>query len=115
MVTNSPQASAEFPLKVTLLLETLASGNILASIFEFPQCRVEAPNRERAITQLKTTFLERLSKIEVLAWDVPAPAPAWLKFAGIFQDDPDFYSIISSLQAERSADDDTEVDPSYYL
>ena len=36
-------------LKVTLLLETLNSGHIAASIAEFPDCCVEATNRESAI------------------------------------------------------------------
>lgn len=117
MMTNNPQSGAAFPFQVTLLIETLASGNIAASIFEFPQCRVEAPNRERAIRELKTTFLERVDNIEAFSWNVPAPtpAPAWLKFAGIFRDDPDFYSIATSLQAERNLDDESEVDPTYYL
>ena len=115
MFSNHSQTDAKFPTKVTLLLETLASGNIAASIFEFPQCRVEAPSRERAIDNIKTTFLEQLTKIEVLSWEVSVPAPAWLKFAGVFHDDPDFQLITASLQAERNSDDESEVDPSYYL
>lgn len=115
MVTNHSEANVKLPIKVTLLLENLASGNIAASIFEFPQCRVEAPSRDQAIKQIKTAFLERLTKIEALPWDVSAPSPAWLKFAGVFRDDPDFRAITALLQAERNADDKAEVDPSYYL
>ena len=70
MVTNSPQPNPPFPLKVTLLLETLASGEVAASILEFPQCHVEAPSREKAITQLKATFLERMVNVETLTWEI---------------------------------------------
>lgn len=36
-------------------------------------------------------------------------------FAGVFQDDPDFAAIMESICIERTSDDDSEVDPSYYL
>ena len=84
-----------FPQTVTLLLENLASGNVSASILEFPQCRVEAASREQAIAQLKRRFLERIEHIETFSWDIPVreDAPAWLKYAGMFQDDPDFEAM----------------------
>jgi hypothetical protein len=109
-----PQPSSE--LKVTLLLETLASGKISASVFEFPNCRVEAETRETALSQLQATFLERIQYIEAISWTVPVPTskPDWMQFAGVFKDDPDFREIIDVIRAERLSDDDSEVDPSYY-
>jgi hypothetical protein len=38
-----------------------------------------------------------------------------MKFAGIFEDDIDFTAITESIRAERTTDDDSEVDSSYYL
>jgi hypothetical protein len=103
-------------LKVTLLLETLTSGKVAASVFEFPNCRVEADNRDNAIAQLQKTFLERLPQMETISWDVPivSSEPAWIQFAGIFKDDPDFQAIIETIRKERLSEDDTEVDPYYY-
>ena len=46
-VQQSHQPSAN--LKVTIILENLASGNVAASVFELPDCRVEAETREEAI------------------------------------------------------------------
>jgi transcriptional regulator NrdR family protein len=92
-------------LKVTLLLEALTSGQVVASVREFPDCRVKAETREMAIAQIQATFLERLKNIE----------PTWMKFAGVFKDDSDFAAIMQSIRAERTSDDDSEVDPSYYL
>jgi predicted RNase H-like HicB family nuclease len=68
---NIPQSQASTKLKVTLLVENLTNGQVAASIFEFPDCRVEAQTREEAITQIKTAFLERLKHIEAISWDVP--------------------------------------------
>lgn len=104
-------------LKVTLLIEAVTSGQVAASIREFPDCRVKATTREEAIAQIQATFLERLKNIEAISWNVPIPEkePTWMKFAGIFKEDADFAAIIESIHAERSSDDDSEVDPSYYL
>jgi hypothetical protein len=111
--------------KVTLLLEKLASGQIAASVLEFPNCRVKAETREAAIAQIQATFLERLKNIEAISWKVPIQAnavgvaslsePTWMKFAGVFKDDADFAAIMESIRAERTSDDEEEVDPSYYL
>jgi predicted RNase H-like HicB family nuclease len=112
-----PQPNLLANLKVTLLLESLRSGKFVASIREFPDCRVQAETRETAIAQIKTIFLERLKNIETISWDIPLQTsePTWIKFAGVFENDDDFRSIIESIQAERNSDDDSEVDPSYYL
>ncbi|NJL89423.1 MAG: hypothetical protein HC916_06180 [Coleofasciculaceae cyanobacterium SM2_1_6] len=115
LVLSQPQPFSNF--KVTLLLETLVSGQIMASIREFPDCRVEAETRETAIIQLQTTFLERLKRIEAITWDVSVPTVdnSWMQFAGVFRDDPDFQEIMAEIRADRTTDDDSEVDPSYYL
>ena len=118
MISSSVFQSQPVPnLKLTLLLETLTSGQVVASIFEFPGCRVEADNRETAIAQLQADFLERLKHIEVIPWNVPAQSaePAWMQFAGVFENDSDFQAIMAAIRSERTTDDDSEVDPSYYL
>ncbi|MBD2359213.1 hypothetical protein H6G41_32300 [Tolypothrix sp. FACHB-123] len=114
---NVTQSQPAINPKVTLLVETLKNGGFAASIFEFPNFRVEATTKEEAIAQLQATFLERVSHIEAISWDAPlyVPPSTWMQFAGIFQNDPDFQEIMDKIRAERTSDDDTEVDPSYYL
>ena len=104
-------------LKVTLLVEALTSGEVAASVREFPDCRVKAETKEEAIAQIQATFLERLKNIEAISWNVPIQTsePSWMKFAGVFKDDADFAAITSSIRDERTSDDHSEVDPSYYL
>jgi hypothetical protein len=55
--------------------------------------------------------------LETISWTTPLdnPSPNWREFAGIFENDADFQEIMDTLQAERTLDDDSEVDPSYYL
>jgi putative addiction module component (TIGR02574 family) len=37
-----------------------------------------------------------------------------MEFVGVFQDDPDFQAIVRDILAERSSEDDSEVNLSYY-
>jgi hypothetical protein len=112
-------------LRVTLRLEAQASGRVAASVIEFPDCRVEAATREAAIAAIQA-FLEQLARSETISWDVPllpnegmngsarrADSP-WIKYAGMFKDDPDFAEIAAAIRAEREVEGDTEVDASVY-
>ena len=107
------------PLKLTLVIEQLVTGKVAASVLEFPHCRVEAESREIAIARIKeamTTLLERVEflPIEVSPVTTNSSVSPWIKYAGMFQDDPDFAAIAANLRAEREIDDDTEIDPSAY-
>ncbi|HEY9852473.1 MAG TPA: hypothetical protein V6D28_23580 [Leptolyngbyaceae cyanobacterium] len=55
--------------------------------------------------------------MEAILWNVPIQSsePSWMKFAGIFKDDDDFAAIMESIRTERTSDDDSEVDASYFL
>ncbi|MCU0543151.1 MAG: hypothetical protein MUE44_13425 [Oscillatoriaceae cyanobacterium Prado104] len=112
-----PQSDPFTNLKVTLLVEALTSGQIAAYVREFPDCRVQAETREAAIAQIQATFLERLKNIEAISWNVPIQTsePSWMKFAGVFKNDADFAAIMESIRAERTSEDDSQVDPFYYL
>jgi predicted RNase H-like HicB family nuclease len=109
-------------ITVTLMLEPQESGRFIASVMEFPACRVEADSREAAIAHIKTSLSKYVSNVELIRWVISVPLiktdpiqPTWLKFAGVFKDDPDFAAIMDELRAERESDDESEVDPAYYL
>ncbi|MBD1997386.1 hypothetical protein H6G00_12240 [Leptolyngbya sp. FACHB-541] len=118
MAINPDLVQPQWPshLRVTILVESLISGKVAASIFEFPTCRVEADTKEIAIAQLQSNFLEQLQHTEAIPWNVPIPStePTWAQFAGIFQNDLDFQAIMETIRAERLSEDDSEVDPAYY-
>jgi len=106
-------------IQMTLILETLASGNVAASILEFPSCRVEAGSREVAIEQIRQDAAEVFKRVEVLPMNIAGEAieqaeNPWVKFAGMFENDPDWAEIAAAIRAERESDDDSEVDPSVY-
>jgi hypothetical protein len=120
MTIVTPTAPHE--ITVTLMIEPQDSGRFIASVMEFPFCRVEAETRDAAIAQIKASLSERVSHLEMVRWVTSVPIigtiprqPEWLKFVGIFQDDSDFAAIMDELRAERESDDESEVDPAYYL
>jgi predicted RNase H-like HicB family nuclease len=104
---------------VTLMLKTQASGGYVASVIEFPSCQVEAETKEEAIALIQATLSEQIANVETIPWTIALPTiadePAWMKFVGIFQDDADFAAVMDELRAERESDDDSEIDPAYYL
>ena len=58
MIANlNLRSNTPSPLKVTLLIETLRSGQIVASIAEFPTFRVEAETQAAACAAASNEFL----------------------------------------------------------
>jgi hypothetical protein len=62
---------------------------------------------EAELSQMKK-LLSNLPQIETVN-------PNWIEYAGVFKDDVDFLEIMQEIHAERESDDESEVDPSYYL
>jgi predicted RNase H-like HicB family nuclease len=110
--TTLPQSAT---VKLHILLDFSAQGQAIASILELPNCQVEAPTREQALENLKKLLQTRLAQKEIIPLEIQLPQSEtenpWLKFAGVFKDDPDFAEIAETLRAERSKiDDDLDSD-----
>ena len=94
--------------KLNILLET-HSGKTIASVLEIPRYQVEAETRAEAIVALKNLLTAQLSQVEVIPLEFDSDQlnsleNPWLKFAGVFKDDPDFAEIVAELRQEREAD-----------
>jgi predicted RNase H-like HicB family nuclease len=114
--------TAKHEITVTLMLEPQAAGGFVASAVEFPALRIEAATEAEAIVELQRSLSEHVARTKAMPWVISVPPmegvvvrPAWTKFVGIFQDDEDFAAIVDELRAERESDDESEIDPAYYL
>jgi hypothetical protein len=92
--------------KVNVVLETREDGSTIASILELPQYRVEATNREQALATLKEIVAQHKNKMEVIPMEIQLPQTEqsqrpWMKFAGVFKDDPDFDVVQQYIQEYR--------------
>ncbi len=104
-------------MNFTLLVKTMPSGQVEASVLEIPSCRVQADSRDSAIEVLKFNLAEEIKDAEVVNYQMPIrdAQPPWLKFAGIFEHNRDFAEIVEEIQAQRDAWGDEEMDESEYL
>ncbi len=80
---------------------------------ELPQYRVEAATREQALLILNQLLVQRLDKVEVIPMEIKLPQTEqsrkpWMKFAGVFKDDPDFDIVQQYIQEYRQELDATE-------
>lgn len=108
---SSVQSSAS----LQILLEQQPDGQIRASIPALPNCSVNSATREAAITAIQQLLSERLTTLEILEVDLNPQQESekpWMKFAGVFKDDPDFAAIVQSLREEREIEDNS---PAYSL
>jgi hypothetical protein len=108
MVLSAPQLQN---LTLHVLLEKTEDGRSRATLLELPDCVVEAPTDEEATEQLQQLATERLTQKKIIPMNIPLAQPrsrrnSWIKYAGVFKDDPDFAEIAESLRAERRAEED---------
>jgi predicted RNase H-like HicB family nuclease len=96
-----------------VVLQTLADGQFVAWITEWPDCRVTAGGREEALAALKQSLGEKMKSSEVIPLSVSLSDSAtaenpWERFYGVLKDDPGFIQWADDFWAEkqRSHDDD---------
>ena len=86
-----------------ILVETQADGKVSATVWNFPECRGEGATREEALKNLSQSLIKRLEKVEIVEMELELPQPEhpWMKFAGVFKDDPDFDKVQEHIEAYR--------------
>jgi uncharacterized protein YoaH (UPF0181 family) len=85
-----------------VLVESTADGT--ATVLEVSDCQVTDETKQGAVEKVQQLLRERLAKGEIIT--VPVQVKLFeenslMKFAGIFQDDPDFSEIMKELSEER--------------
>jgi hypothetical protein len=91
-----------------VLLENTSDGQSSATILDFPDCQATAATDREAINQVQNRLTERLATAKIISIEVPTPLTVnpWIKFSGIYQDDPDFAEIAAAIRAERNPTED---------
>jgi len=93
-----------------ILLESTSDGFTVATVLEVPDCQIKDETKQGAVEKVQKLLQKRLAKAEIIKVPEPIqPMPkdnSLMKFAGIFQDDPDFIEIIKEIRAEREDNSD---------
>lgn len=88
-----------------ILLESQDDGCTIATVLEVPNLQTKDTTRQGAIEKVRQLLKERLAKAEIIQISLPKKTSNdenyVMKFAGIFENDPDFQEIMLEMQAER--------------
>ncbi len=85
------------------VVESQRGKSYKATVLGWPECTVDAATREEALTRLREALRQRLTEVEIVPLDIDLPENAnpWLRFAGMFQDDPLFDEVVEEMEADR--------------
>lgn len=110
MVLSTPQTRT---LTFNLLLKQNDEGQTVASVIEMPNCQVTAATQEAAISQLQQAIADYLThaqvipvQMEITTAQPSQPENPWVKYAGVFKDDPYFAKVMEQMNAERQGEDE---------
>jgi predicted RNase H-like HicB family nuclease len=99
---------------LTILIEQETEGKYQAVALGWEECKAEGNSREEVITNISRVVGDRLEKSELISLAIQPPKPEhpWMKFAGMFQDDPQFDEMLEDIQQLRR-DRDAEMEEYY--
>ena len=88
---------------LTVLMEQETEGNYQAMVLGLSDCKAQGNTREEALTNISSILGDRLAKAELIYLEIKPPKPEhpWMKFAGMFKDDPQFDDMLEDIQALR--------------
>jgi hypothetical protein len=100
-------------MQIPILLEQVANNGYRATSGPPLALSAEGATRDEAIDKLEQQLRDRLSTgVEIVSAEVPAQPVEnpWVKYAGMFKDDPMFADVVEIMKQNRRKD---EEDPAY--
>ncbi|MCP4654179.1 MAG: type II toxin-antitoxin system HicB family antitoxin [bacterium] len=90
-------------MNYSAIVENRASEGFTATVLGWPGFTAAGRTREEALRRLQQSFRDRLSKVEVVPLEVEIPEDThpWMKFAGMFENDPLFDQVVEDIQTYR--------------
>jgi len=90
-------------MTVNVLVQPCPEKGYTAIVLGWPDFVVEAQTKEEALEKVRAELAHRLAKGEIISLDI-APANGehpWMKFAGMWKDDPMFEEVLEDIKAYR--------------
>jgi predicted RNase H-like HicB family nuclease len=112
LLTSPSKKPSQFSYDV--LIENQEDGRVLATVIGLPDCQAIGATKEQALTSLYERLSERLAKAEIVSIEIEPPKAEhpWMKFAGMYKDNPLFDEVQAYIEAERR-ELDAEMDEYY--
>lgn len=86
-----------------VLIENQEDGRVLATVIGLPDYQAIGATKEEALTSLYQRLNERLGKAEIVSIKIEPPKAEhpWMKFAGMYKDNPLFDEVQTYIEAYR--------------
>ncbi len=90
-------------LTYNVVIETENEGTVRATVWGLPNCQAEGGTRSEALAKVRELLTARLSKAEIVQMEMELPKPEhpWMKFAGMYADNPVFPEVLEHIEADR--------------
>ncbi len=90
-------------MNYSAIVENRDGEGFTATVLGWPGFTAAGRTRDEALRRLKQSFHDRLPKVEVVPLEVEVPEEAhpWMKFAGMFGNDPLFDQVLEDIQTYR--------------
>ncbi|WP_392480986.1 hypothetical protein [Nostoc sp. C110] len=88
-------------LNYDVLIENQADGGVIATVLGLPDFKGSGVTKEEALEKLIQILQERKPEIVTLEIEPPQIEHPWMKFAGMFKDDPQFDEMLAYIKADR--------------
>ncbi|MDF5727117.1 MAG: type II toxin-antitoxin system HicB family antitoxin [Rhizonema sp. PD38] len=90
-------------LTYSVLVEAEKDEGYKATVLGLPDCNANGVTREEALINLRQLLTTRLLNSEIVSLEIDNPnfEHPWMKFAGMFKDDPQFDEMQEDIKALR--------------
>jgi predicted RNase H-like HicB family nuclease len=109
MLVHSPGMGIAPKQTYDILLELQPDGTHQASVLGWAACHAVGDTEEHAIDALRQVLNDRLTHSKILQLEISQPSVEpivesdnpWIKYAGVFKDDPMFDDMLESIAEYR--------------
>ncbi|CAD0227327.1 hypothetical protein [Planktothrix agardhii] len=111
MVTNSPPLiHLGNKLNYDIGIKQLKNGKYQTFVLKYPSLKASGNSREKAIKKLSRRLQAFFKDTEIIQLEIEVPKTEhpWLKYAGMFKDDPQFDQVLEAIQDYRNQIDAEE-------
>ncbi len=86
-----------------VLIEHKIEGGVTATVLGWQDCQAQGSTKAEALDKLHQLLTTRLQNTEIVSLeiDLAKPEHPWMKFAGMFKDDPDFEELLADIAVYR--------------
>jgi len=92
-------------MTVNVLVQTSPEKGYAATVLGWPDLVVTAPTKEETLEKIKAELTHRLAQGEIISLDLDIEPKngedPWMKFAGMWENDPTFDDFLAEIKTYR--------------